>query len=278
MGIFSGCILACDVDGTLIANGYINPKNIEKIEYFINEGGYFSLSTGRTVRAVDHILDGVKRISPSVVDNGCIIYDYENERILDEVCLAKSDYIIAKKVIDMGLNVGVEVHAETDVITLYTTTETDDHQKYELLTDKKLSFEDACDYEWNKVIFLFDNRDDFEKVKAMISKETTSSSSFVETTATLYGRKRCYYEQIPTGISKATTLDKLCDMLNVKDGCKFAIGDYYNDLEMLKKADLSAVPTDAPEDIKACADFIAGTCKDGAVADFIDYLSKLRKD
>ena len=56
------------------------------------------------------------------------------------------------------------------------------------------------------------------------------------------------------------------------------MGDYYNDLEMIKKADVSAVPEDAPEDIKAYADFIAGSCEDGAVADFIDYLTKLRKE
>ena len=41
MGIFDGCLLACDVDGTLVENGNINPKNIEKIEYFMSEGGHF---------------------------------------------------------------------------------------------------------------------------------------------------------------------------------------------------------------------------------------------
>ena len=46
MGIFSGCLLACDIDGTLMVNGEINPRNIEKIDFFMNEGGYFSLSTG----------------------------------------------------------------------------------------------------------------------------------------------------------------------------------------------------------------------------------------
>ena len=39
MGIFDGCLLACDIDDTLVKNGYINPKNIEKIHYFISEGG-----------------------------------------------------------------------------------------------------------------------------------------------------------------------------------------------------------------------------------------------
>ena len=41
MGIFDGCLLASDIDGTLQENGYINPKNIEKIKYFVQEGGKF---------------------------------------------------------------------------------------------------------------------------------------------------------------------------------------------------------------------------------------------
>ena len=29
MGLFDGCLLACDIDGTLVDDGYINPRNIE---------------------------------------------------------------------------------------------------------------------------------------------------------------------------------------------------------------------------------------------------------
>ena len=42
---------------------------------------------------------------------------------------------------------------------------------------------------------------------------------------------------------------------------------------MLKAADVAAVPVDSPEDVKALADFITGTAENGAVADFIEYLS-----
>ena len=73
MGIFDGCLLACDIDGTLMINGYINPKNVEKIEYFMSEGGKFSISTGRSVCAIGDVLRQVKRISPSIVANGCMI-------------------------------------------------------------------------------------------------------------------------------------------------------------------------------------------------------------
>ena len=56
------------------------------------------------------------------------------------------------------------------------------------------------------------------------------------------------------------------------------MGDYNYDLEMIKNADISAVPEDTPDDIKAYADYIAGSCEDGAVADFIEYLTKIRKE
>lgn len=277
MGVFSGCLLACDIDGTLMANGKINPRNVEKIEYFMSEGGYFSLSTGRTVGAVGPVLSIIKRVSPSVVANGCMIYDYENKKVLDELFLPENEYYIAKKVLDMGLNVGIEAHSGETILNLNTTQETIDHQEYEWISGEDVTFEEASRYRWNKVVYLFDNDKDLAAVKELIAGEG-SSSRFIDTSAVIGGRKRNYYEQFPAGVSKASELDKLKKMLIIDNGCYFAMGDYYNDLEMIKAADISAVPSETPEDIKAYADFVAGRCEDGAVADFIDYLTKIRKD
>ena len=277
MGVFSGCLLACDIDGTLMANGKINPRNVEKIEYFMSEGGYFSLSTGRTVGAVGPVLSIIKKVSPSVVANGCMIYDYENKKVLDELFLPEDEYYIAKKVLDMGLNVGIEAHSGETILNLNTTQETLDHQEYEWISGEEVTFEEASRYRWNKVVYLFDNDKDLAAVKELIAGEG-SSSRFIDTSAVIGGRKRNYYEQFPAGVSKASELDKLKKMLKIDNGCYFAMGDYYNDLEMIKAADISAVPSETPEDIKAYADFVAGKCEDGAVADFIDYLTKIRKE
>ena len=277
MGIFSGCLFACDIDGTLMSSGKINPRNIEKIEFFMNEGGYFSLSTGRTVGAVGPVLDKIKRVSPSVVANGCMIYDYENKKALDELFLPENEYYIAKKVLDMGLNVGIEAHSGEKILTIKETQETRDHQEYEWISGENVSFEEASKYRWNKVVYFFDNEKELALVKAMIAKEK-AVSAFSDTSAVISGRKRKYYEQFPAGVSKASELDKLKNILKIEKGCYFAMGDYYNDLEMIKNADISAVPEDTPDDIKAYADYIAGSCEDGAVADFIDYLTKIRKE
>lgn len=277
MGLFSGYMLACDIDGTLMVDGKINPRNIDKIEYFMKEGGCFSLSTGRTVGAVAPVLKQIKQVSPSVVANGCMLYDFENERVLDELFLDTKDYQIAEKVMEMGLNVGVEAHSGKNILTLYETAETRDHQEYEWLDGINVSFEAACKYRWNKVVYLFDNTDDLSAVKSMISKESTSSI-FVDTSAEFGGRKRNYYEQFPQGVSKYAALCRLCKIMHVEPGGLFAMGDYYNDLEMIKNADISAVPSGTPDDIKPFADYIAGSCEDGAVADFIEYLTNIRKE
>ena len=63
-------------------------------------------------------------------------------------------------------------------------------------------------------------------------------------------------------------------MLNIGKGKIFAIGDYFNDIEMLKTADISAAVKDSPEEVQCCADYITQSCEDGAVADFIDYLTE----
>lgn len=275
MGIFEGCLLACDIDGTLMENGYINPKNIERIEFFMSQGGIFSISTGRSVCAIGSVIEKLVRISPSVVSNGCMIYDYENQEILHQEILPKEDHIIANDVLLSGIHVGIEVHAGKRVFTLKPTAESDDHQQYEGLETTIVSYDEIKDLDWNKVLFALDSMDDLDDLKKVIFNRE-NNSLFISTAAFLGGRMRNYYEQLPKGVSKATAIKKLCSLFNVNHS--YAIGDYYNDVEMLKNAEICAVPNGSPDDIKAFANYITVDCDDGAVADFIDYLTKIRDE
>ena len=90
MGIFDGCLLACDIDGTLMENGYIHPDNVEQIEFFMSEGGTFSISTGRSVGAISSVTSQLIRISPSVVGNGTMIYDYNECKFKLYRCISYS--------------------------------------------------------------------------------------------------------------------------------------------------------------------------------------------
>lgn len=273
MGIFDGCLLACDIDGTLQENGYINPRNVEKIKYFVSEGGKFCLCTGRSIGAITKVLNEVEVTDYSVVANGCMIYDNKKNEIMHQDFLPRDERFVLKNIYDEMPNIGIEVHSEGEVYTVRRSYQIDCHQKYEGLPTDVLDFETVLGYNWNKVLYALDKEEQYERLHSLTSGKT-KGCDFISTTATIAMEKRYYFEQIPKGVSKLSALKRLCELVGIKKGGLFAIGDYYNDLDMIKNADISAATKDAPDDIKQYADFIAGSCDDGAVADFIDYLSK----
>lgn len=277
MGLFDGCLLACDIDGTLLINDYMPQRNIDAIEYFVSEGGLFSLSTGRTAGAVSAVTDKLHCIGPSIVANGSMIYDFKNDSVLYEQIIPDGDRHIVKAVMDGCSTVGIEAHSGKKVLLLNSNQESVDHEKYENLDVLPLAFESALGYNWNKVIYLFADQDESRTVKQIISG-FSHNSQFVDTSAVIYGRRRYYFEHVPKNVSKATTLKILCEKLNIKEGCCFAIGDYYNDLEMIKTADIGAALTDSPDEVKSAADVVVCDVQNGAVADFIDYLTEIRKE
>ncbi len=277
MGLFDGCLLACDIDGTLLVNDYMPQINIEKIKYFVNEGGVFALATGRTAGAVSAVTDRIDCIGPSIVANGSVIYDFKQDKALYELFVPKSDCHIVKTVIEGCPTVGIEAHSGKKVLVLNESAESIDHKIYENLDTIALDYESALQYNWNKVIYLFANEDESKIVKQIIS-QFSHNSQFVDTSAVIDGRRRCYFEHVPQNVSKATTLKILCEKLNIKAGCCYAIGDYYNDLEMIKTADIGAALIDSPDEVKTVATTVVCDAQNGAVADFIDYLTEIRKE
>ncbi len=272
MGIFDGCLLACDVDGTLTENGYINPKNKEKIEFFEKEGGRFVIATGRGVAALGPVIDKIPDISISVVANGCIIYNYKTEEILYQKEIEKEEFIYAQKICEWCPTVGTEIHSGAIAYTVKRNEATTLHQEYEKFESADVSFEFTNGIRWNKVIYLFESAEDREMVKFKLADYKTKCS-FIDTCAVINGEMQYYLEQVPSGVSKAKGLKELCQILNINSEKLFAIGDYYNDIEMLSLANISAVPYSSPEDVKQYADFTTCSCDDGAVAGFIDYLT-----
>ena len=54
----------------------------------------------------------------------------------------------------------------------------------------------------------------------------------------------------------------------------FAIGDYDNDLDMIKSADYGAAPENAQDHVKKSAKIRTVSCSGGAVADLIDIIER----
>ena len=276
MGIFDGCLLACDIDGTLVSGELFPERNIRAIEHFTAEGGAFSLSTGRSASALGMVTSKINNISLSVLTNGCVIYDFKEHKAIWQACLSQHTIGMAQRVLE-NYNIGFEMHSADRAFVPARCKASDLHEEYEHISAEFVSLEEARKHDINKVLYFIED-DEHIKLLENLSKEYENDCTFFKTCAFINGRKQNYFEQLPKGASKSQALDDVCKMLNIKRENYFAIGDYYNDVPMLTSAYISAVPEGAPDDIKNKADITVCPVSDGAVADFIEYLEDKLKN
>ncbi len=279
MSIFKNCLLASDIDGTLVDNGYISPRNIEAIRYFKEQGGTFVLSTGRSPKALGQIfgLMDPALVGPCVVLNGGMLYDFSIGESLYSALIPDSAKEYTRSVLGQWPDVGIEIHSGDNICVLRRTEETDFHEDYELLDREYVTYTDVCRKPWNKVLYTCDTVEIRDKFLRWLEGNGSKDCDYVPTGLNAGGGHHPYVEQMPKGITKAGGLARLSEMLGIEKGGFFAIGDYYNDIEMLGSADVSSTPGDAPQDMQRLANFVGGSCRNGAVADFIEYLSKKRR-
>ena len=59
-----------------------------------------------------------------------------------------------------------------------------------------------------------------------------------------------YFEMMPKNVTKGKALKTLCDLTNLQINNTIAVGDYYNDVEILQNAGLSVCVDNAPDVVK----------------------------
>lgn len=276
MSKFSNCLLISDIDGTLIGGSpVVSEYNAQKIDYFIENGGLFTIATGRCVDACRDILTRINISAPAATVNGSVIYDYKTEKV---IASRGMDDEIRKIVCDVVKEndplIGAEVHSREKVIDVAITHEVDLHNLYESLSPLIMSVDDALKYEWNKVLFTFEagrTREEFHKKLIAMGADP---EQLVFTNAHLADGVHDYFEVIPKNTDKGTGIKMLADALGIDIKNVYGIGDFYNDVPMLKTVGCAGVVAGAPQEITDLADFVSSSVEEGAVGHFIDYIEE----
>lgn len=82
MGIYSDVLLTVDYDRTLTApDSTIPRRNLDAIEYFMAEGGAFTVNTGRSVPMFRPVMDKVPVNAPLLLYNGSAAYDKQTGQL-----------------------------------------------------------------------------------------------------------------------------------------------------------------------------------------------------
>lgn len=260
--IFDGYVIVSDLDGTLLKKDKtISKENLEAIKYFTENGGKFSVATGRVIEATEEYLSGIQVNLPIIVYNGGVIYDYNNQKILMEKFVDDEQKQITNKIKDEYDNIGIEIYADRKLYILK-----DSGHSYRPAT-KMLDIiynisEDIFLMNWNKILIVgnIEVIDDIEKhfedkykIKGTRSGSTT-------------------YELLPSNESKGQALRKIIEIYDIEPDKVICVGDNMNDLELLKEAAFSFCPKNGSEQLKKYADFIAPSNEEHIIKHIVQWL------
>ncbi len=252
-------LVISDLDNTLLtAKKGIPSYNLKMIKKFQKLGGRFTIASGRSVESVSKYLDKIKLNAPAITYNGGVIYDFENGNILSREVLPESSKQILQIILNEFPDIGCEIMC--DNFRTYLVSEND--YTFWHLTDEKLSYIDApieqIHNNWIKVLFADNNSKLIQLKKFCEDNIHNDEIEFVMT-------NDIYFEMMPKGVTKGNALKDLCKLTGTQLSNTIAIGDYYNDIEILKNAGLSVCVENAPEDIKKFCHITVPSCLDGGV-------------
>ena len=266
MGKFDGILICTDLDGTLLRNDKsISKENSEAIEYFKREGGKFTFITGRMYFTARQLYDMVNPNAPVGCINGGGIYDYEKGEYLWSMTLPEGARELVGAVIEAVPTVGVQMNALEKI---YFCRENGRMVKFRKYTGTPNVVGDyrTLDVPVAKVVFGDDSEENISKVAEVLHNHLRSSEfDYIRSERTLY-------EILPKGSSKGNLLIKLAEILGVDMAKTVAIGDYNNDVSMIRAAGVGVAVANAVDEAKAAADIVTVSNEEHAIAKIIEMI------
>ncbi len=236
MGIFDGILLCTDMDGTLTdSTSTLSEKNAAAIRFFQREGGLFTVATGRHPF---YIRDFAPRFVPNtyiVCQNGGLVYDLATST---EVLWHLLDDECTEVIDYLRQN-----HPDTD-IRLHTT------------PDEK---------HYVKAVFCQPEQFVPERQKELREK---------------FGNRYSFVRSFDRGLEmlakeggKGNALRDVIRLEKRNIHTVVAVGDYENDIDLFKAADISYAPSNALDITKAAATKVTVSNDEDAISRIIDELS-----
>lgn len=266
MGKFDGCLLYSDIDGTFINDKENIPEqNISAVKYFMNEGGKFGLATGRANHSSRRYVEGAGINVPGIFYNGAMVYDFDMGKTLNLEMPSDESKKYIDFVFDIYPDIGIEFVYDNMILACNINDEIRYHFTLEDFIFKETTL-DKVRPDWIKILFV-DTSDVIADLNDIMSSKNFSDAGFV---------RSCPYflEMLPKNASKGNALKWTANYLGIGMDKTFAIGDFYNDLSMVKNAALGGFVKNAPEDLHSEGDVVLCSNNDGAVAEFIGEIEK----
>ena len=269
---FENIIIVTDLDGTFLndSEGLVE-RNVRAVEYFKSNGGLFTIATGR---ATEHARGAVPHIEelinfPAVTCNGACLYDFSREQapfinqIDHERALRLVEHIHSKYP-SAGIRLSTPEYC-------FACTPEDAKNKFISEELKKYPTSNVIlpMSEWHRLTILkIVIRIDAELLDIALpelSERFSGEFEFTRSWSTIIDIQ-------PSGINKGKTIKKYIRERFGDNATLYACGDYLNDLEMLKEADIAVCPSNAQNEVKEICDLCLCSNNEGLIADLVEYI------
>ena len=266
-------LIALDLDGTLLTSDKtISDKTKETLIELQKQGIKLILASGRPTPGLFNEAKKLKMNEYSgylLSYNGAALHVYDSMELLHSQTLTKDQ---AHRIIDHGRKYPEMSMMTYNAYTLLCENAT----AYRVLSEAKMcrigveqipNLHYAITFEPHKFLFAIEP-DKMKQIESEFKKPFENELSMVLSTP-------FYMEVMNKGISKGKTLQKLLDILHLKNEELMAFGDGQNDLEMLKMAGTSICMENGDNLCKETADFVTRSNDEDGIPFAIEHFKKL---
>ena len=258
-------ILITDMDNTILSDKLIiEQRDIGSIKKLQASGGHFTVSTGRSYPMMKRYSQWLGLNEPAVLLNGSLIYDYGTDKILWSNTLPKEALDFVSDVYKAFPEIAIELLTETEIYVLRENYQSIRHLGRENVEYKFTELEAMRNKKICKVLFALPS-EKMPELDEYVKNNKPNNINYVIS-------QPVYLEFLPIGSTKAEANRKMLELTGRADMKIFAIGDYYNDREMILDADFGVTVENAPDEIKSISKLIVSKCEDGAITDLVEYM------
>lgn len=271
-------LLAVDVDGTLITDsGEITGRVRGALEAVAEAGWEVIIATGRTLHAARQIIETLPFIRYSLLCNGACIVNINNSDILHMDMMSSEAVGDVVQVIRENGNIPILYNANIHDQRIYYDSMENACSFFEwyIQNDKRaVRVEDVLDYTENiQQLGAIAARETIFRIRDEILRYCRATPMPLPFDSPQFGGKNFDYwflQVFGEGVSKNGAIQRIAGWLGIPAGRVVAVGDNYNDADMIAGADVGVAMGNAPDEIKRIARLVVGVNNDSGLADAVE--------
>ncbi len=281
MGKFDGVLLCTDFDDTLVRTNITGPgasetekrnepvvfgRNKEALDYYLAQGGRFTVATGRAYQTFSPYRDRVPMNAPAVLSNGAILYDFAADRELYHAWLPEQVRDHARRLAQTFPDVAFETHVG-DLIYTYRPNEIAWRHIHKL--GQPYEEREFADMPWPWIKLLVEHGEHERLVQVQQWVAETFPGQYEPIFSNRYLMEITAY-----GANKGTAVRRVAERLGIRAEHIYCVGDNQNDIPMLEVSSQAFAPAGCAQEVRDWGATIVGPCEEGAIADVIEILDR----